>query len=229
MKPNQLRFLLSMSSGQGEKKKRAGLSANAAVAAIKSRRRPFLTLRQTASAFLLSFSLSSLPFCFAQKSIHQFFLLIYCCLLQCKTESEEMGKCVRGGGDFWRGEDEGEKERRRKGGWGNTEGSSCLFKAGCSDAQSYPADQLAYLNPRAARGSRSSTLLGGTSEGGGFWMRTQESSKRSVFPIVWTATKMTWSSNFKLKRKRKSFTFFFFFGYREGGQTNLLVFSVLDV
>lgn len=105
------------------------------------------------------------------------------------------------------------KEKRReegKGGWGNTEGSSCLFKAGCSDAQSYPADQLAYLNPRAARGSRSSTLLGGTSEGGGFWMRTQESSKRSVFPIVWTATKMTWSSNFKLKRKRKSFTFFFF-------------------
>lgn len=119
-----------------------------------------------------------------------------------------MGKCVRGGGDFWRGEDEGETERRRKGVWGNTEGSSCLFKAGCSDAQSYPADQLAYLNPRAARGSRSSTLLGGTSEGGGFWMRTQESSKRSVFPIVWTATKMTWSSNFKLKRKIKSFTFF---------------------
>ncbi len=135
-----------------------------------------------------------------------------------------MGECERGGGDFWREEDEGEKERRRKGGWGNTEGSSCLFKAGCSDAQSYPADQLAYLNPCAARGSRASTLLGGTSEGGGFWMRTQESSKRSVFPTVWTATKMTWSSNSKLKGKRKSFTFSSFFGYREGGQTNLLVF-----
>ncbi len=114
-----------------------------------------------------------------------------------------MGECERGGGDFWREEDEGEKERRRKGGWGNTEGSSCLFKAGCSDAQSYPADQLAYLNPCAARGSRASTLLGGTSEGGGFWMRTQESSKRSVFPTVWTATKMTWSSNSKLKGKEK--------------------------
>ncbi len=141
-------------------------------------------------------------------------------------ESKEMGECERGGGgDFWRGEDEGEKERRRKGGWGNTEGSSCLFKAGCSDAQSHPADQLAYLNPCAARGSRASTLLGGTSERGSFWMRTQESSKRSVFPTVWTATKMTWSSNSKLNWKRKSFTFSSFLrGYREGGQTDLFVF-----
>ncbi len=140
-------------------------------------------------------------------------------------ESKEMGECERGGGgDFWRGEDEEEKERRRKGGWGNTEGSSCLFKAGCSDAQSHPADQLAYLNPCAARGSRASTLLGGTSERGGFWMRTQESRKRSVFPTVWTATKMTWSSNSKLKGKRKSFTFSSFLrGYREGGQTDLFV------
>lgn len=63
------------------------------------------------------------------------------------------------------------REKRREEGkefGGDTEGSSCLFKAGCSDAQSYPADQLAYLNPRAARGSRSSTLLGATSDGGGF-------------------------------------------------------------
>lgn len=115
------------------------------------------------------------------------------------------------------------RDRRRREGWGNTEGGSCLFKAGCSDAQSNPADQLAYLNPGATRGSCACTLLGGSSERGGFWMRTQESSKRSVFPAVWTATEMTWSSNSKLKgkRTRKSFTFF---GYREGGQMNLLVF-----
>lgn len=118
MKLNQLRFLLSMSPGQGEKKKRAGLSANAAVAAIKSRRRPFLTLRQTASAFLLSFSLSSLPFRFAQKSIHQFFLLIYCCLLQCKTESEEMGMCERRRRFLKRGgrRRKGEKKEKEVGG-----------------------------------------------------------------------------------------------------------------
>lgn len=109
------------------------------------------------------------------------------------------------------------KERRYT---GNTERSSCLFKAGCSDALSYPADQLAYLNPSAARGSSASTLLGGTSEGGGFWTSTQESSKRYVFLTVWTATKMIWSSNSKLKGKK-----FHFFGWREGGQTHLLVFS----
>lgn len=60
----------------------------------------------------------------------------------------------------------GKKKERRY--TGNTERSICLFKAGCSDALSYPADQLAYLNPSAARGSRASPLLGGTSKGDGF-------------------------------------------------------------